>query len=503
MCQAFFFEVVVMIGKLPARHQILFVDDEPGIRMWVGRLLEEMGYVVMTAEGGEEALEIMGLKAAGIVITDIRMPGMDGVSLLQAVKRWWPLTEVIVLSGHSDFNMAVTCLKHGASDFLPKPVDDESLEVAIQRAEVRIGARIQAIRHQEAMESELSRLRSLFGRVFDASPSCITVQGEDFTIQEANRTFESVFGKGEGRFCYDVYRRRETPCPGCPMALTLMDGQVHTKEMVVTTKQGVTRNMVVITAPLFGVDGDITGVVETATDMTLVRNLEDRLRSLGLMAGSLSHGIKGLLTRLDAGAHFLEQGLNTGDIAEATEGWRTVRQATDAMAQLALRMLYMAKPREHAKETVELGWLLTETVESVRAAARSKGVNLSVPRQEGQVFLKADVAAMRNALTAILENAVDACRGLSSPQPCVTLKAELQHKTIRILVVDTGCGMSEEVLDTLFTPFFSTKGAEGTGLGLFLAKQVVEEHQGTITVDSAPALGTTVAVTLPRWKRES
>jgi len=491
-----------MMDKLPARHRILFVDDEPGVRTSVGRLLEEMGYVVMTAEGGEEALELMGIQAAGIVMTDIRMPGMDGVALLQAVKRWWPLTEVIVLSGHGDFNMAVTCLKHGASDFLPKPVDDESLEVAIQRAEVRINARIQNIRHQEAMEAELARLRSLFGRVFDASPSCITVQGEDFSIREANRTFESTFGNGVGRPCYEVYRRREQPCPGCPMALTLMDGQVHTKEMVVTTKAGETRNMVVMTAPLFAEGGEISGVVETATDMTLVRNLEDRLRSVGLMAGSLSHGIKGLLTRLDAGAHFVEQGLKTGSLTEAEKGWQTVRQTTDAMAQLALRMLYMAKPRDHAKERGELGWLLTDTVESAGPFAVSKGVSLSLSAGEHELYLQVDVAAMRTALTAIIENAVDACHGLAAERKKVTLGAEVQGDTVCIKVVDTGCGMGEEDLDTLFTPFFSTKGAKGTGLGLFLAKQVVEEHQGKIGVESSLGEGTTVVVTLPCLKNE-
>lgn len=486
---------------LPERRRILFVDDEPGVRTAVGRLLEEMGYEVITVEGGEEALECMGEWAAGIVITDIRMPGMDGVALLQAVKRWWPLTEVIVLSGHGDFNMAVTCLKHGASDFLPKPVDDESLEVAIQRAEVRIDARLQSIRHQEAMEAELARLRSLFGRVFDASPSCITVQGEGFVIREANRTFEAVFGKGPGRRCHEAYRRRDQPCPGCPMVLTLHDGQVHTKEMVVTTKEGGARNMVVMTAPLFDADGGITGVVETATDMTLARNLEDRLRSLGLMAGSLSHGIKGLLTRLDAGAYCLEAGLKRGVLTDVEDGWRMVRKTTDAMAQLALRMLHMAKPRDHVRETVDLGWLLTETVDAVRAVAMTHRVGLTLAPFSFQLLLRVDVPAMRNALIAILENAVDACRGVPEDRRQVILTAEAAEETVHIRISDTGCGMSDEQLDTLFTPFFSTKGAQGTGLGLFLAMQVMEEHHGTMAVESRPDIGTTVVVTLPHPTR--
>ena len=479
------------------RQKVLFVDDEPGVRRTVGRLLDEMGYQVTTASGGEEALELMGLETAEIVITDVRMPGVDGVALLQALKRWWPMTEVIILSGHGDFNMAVTCLKHGASDFLPKPVDDESLEVAIRRAEERIESRLQSIRYQEAMEAELKRLRVLYGRVFDASPSSITVLDEDFTIIEANRTCETLFGKAAGKKCFEVMRKREGPCPGCPMEKTLQDGQVHTREMVVSTREGDTRNMVSMTAPLFDSEGTITGVVETTVDMTTLRALEDRLRSVGMMAGSVSHGIKGLLTRLDAGAYALEQGLDSQDFGQVKSGWETVRRSTDAMAELSLRMLSMTRPKDVVRESVEISWLVNEAVEAVSPLARREDVALLEASKLPDYQLRVDVAAMRSAITAVFENGVDACKGLASQNLSLTYDVSMDEKWITLTLEDTGCGIKPEDLEKLFTPFFSTKGSDGTGLGLFLARQVVEEHNGSLGISSQWEKGSKVTLKLP------
>ena len=481
-----------------SRQKVLFVDDEPGVRKSVGRLLEEMGYDVTTAEGGEDALELMGIEPCEIVITDVRMPGVDGVALLQALKRWWPMTEVIILSGHGDFNMAVTCLKNGASDFLPKPVDDESLEVAIQRAEARIEARMQNIRHQETMEAELTRLRRLFGRVFDASPSCITVLDENFQIVEANRTYENLFGEAVGRCCFEVSRKRKDPCPGCPMVKTLQDGQVHTREMMVKTRSGETRNMVSMTAPLFDSEGTITGVVETTVDMTMVRDLEERLRSVAMMAGSVSHGIKGLLTRLDAGAYTLEKGLESEDFSEVKTGWETVKRSTDAMSDLSLRMLGMTQAGEVKREPVELSWLVHEAVESVAPAARATKIEIveNTPVNKAKA-LKLDVPAMRSTLTALFENAVDALKGTPESNRKITYGITPEENWLLFTLKDTGCGIPQEQMENLFTPFYSTKGADGTGLGLFLARQVVEEHGGSLGIESREGEGAQVCLRLP------
>lgn len=122
-------------------NSLLLVDDEAAIRTVLGLLLEDMGYAVTLAESGEAALELLEAVAPAIVVTDVRMPGMDGLALLKAIKQALPETEVIMLTGHGDMNLAVASLRLGAGDFLTKPVAENALEVALQRAQERIAMR--------------------------------------------------------------------------------------------------------------------------------------------------------------------------------------------------------------------------------------------------------------------------------------------------------------------------------------------------------------------------
>ena len=114
--------------------EILLVDDEPGILKVLSISLADRGYQVMTAETGEEALEIFQEKRPGIILTDIKMPGMDGIELLQKVKDESPDTEVIMITGHGDMELAIQSLKHEASDFITKPIHDEALDIALRKS---------------------------------------------------------------------------------------------------------------------------------------------------------------------------------------------------------------------------------------------------------------------------------------------------------------------------------------------------------------------------------
>jgi signal transduction histidine kinase len=137
------------LSKLP---DLLLVDDEAGIRTVLGIVLEEMGYSVQTAADAEEALARMAEMPSQILITDIKMPGKDGVDLLKAVKASWPDTEVIMLTGHGDIDLAIRSLKYEATDFITKPIHDEVLEVALKRARERIEMRAQLKAHTENLE---------------------------------------------------------------------------------------------------------------------------------------------------------------------------------------------------------------------------------------------------------------------------------------------------------------------------------------------------------------
>jgi YesN/AraC family two-component response regulator len=132
--------------------KILLVDDEEGIRKVLGISLEDLGYQVTPATDGVQGLELFRQHLPSIVITDIKMPAMDGIDLLKQIKEESPDTEVIMLTGHGDMDLAIECLKLEATDFITKPINDEILGIALRRAHERILMRRQLREYTENLE---------------------------------------------------------------------------------------------------------------------------------------------------------------------------------------------------------------------------------------------------------------------------------------------------------------------------------------------------------------
>ena len=118
--------------------RILIVDDEKPTLEMLEMLLEGYGYEVLLAENGEQALAIYEKERPPIVLTDIKMPLLDGMEVLDRIKRANPKAEVIVVTGHGDVDQAVKALDLEATDFISKPVRRKVLDLALQRAENRI-----------------------------------------------------------------------------------------------------------------------------------------------------------------------------------------------------------------------------------------------------------------------------------------------------------------------------------------------------------------------------
>jgi anti-anti-sigma factor len=132
------------------REKILIIDDEkPTLKMF-SLFLEVYGFAILTAESGEEGLEVFERERPEIVLTDIKMSGMDGIEVLREIKRRSPTTEVIVITGHGDMDLAIQALNLDAADFINKPIQRQSLEQALSRARERLSL---AKRRQHEVES--------------------------------------------------------------------------------------------------------------------------------------------------------------------------------------------------------------------------------------------------------------------------------------------------------------------------------------------------------------
>ena len=374
--------------ELPEKDRnILLVDDEEDIRDVLSVSLEDFGYEVYTAENGQEALEIYKEKKPSMVLTDIKMPLMDGIELLKEIKKRNPETEVVMITGHGDMELAIKSLKHEATDFITKPINVEALEISLKRAAERIVVRQKLKEYTENLERLI---------------------------------------------------REKT-------------------------------------------------------------ELQDHLSSLGLMIGTISHSIKGMLTGLDGGMYMVESGMKKKNEERLLDGWQTVKLVVDRIRKMVLDILYYAKKRELQWEKVDAVSFAEEVARAVAPKMEQNGIEFECQFSEEAGHCKIDQGYVHAALGNILENAVDAVRknGPEKP-PKIVFRLKSDAENIVFTVQDNGVGMDDDAKQKLFSRFYSSKGREGTGLGLFISHEIVSQHGGQIIVNSAPGKGASFSIRIPK-----
>jgi DNA-binding NtrC family response regulator len=136
--------------------RLLLIDDEPNILRVLSMSLKADGYDVISAQSGAEGLAAFENEKPAIVLTDIKMPGMDGIEVLKKVKDIDPDAEVIIITGHGDIENAIEALKYGASDFITKPVRDETLTIALKRAREKLDIKQQLKEYTTDLEKKIA-----------------------------------------------------------------------------------------------------------------------------------------------------------------------------------------------------------------------------------------------------------------------------------------------------------------------------------------------------------
>jgi len=158
------------VQRTPQGLSVLVVEDVPEIRGFLARTITTMGYQGQQAAGGDEALSLCEQALPEVVLTDILMPGTDGLTLTQRIRDRWPACPVIVMTGHSDEASAIAALKAGACDYLKKPINLDQLKAALegvaqvldaQRAESVNALSVERMEFQVTLGNFLERLGPL------------------------------------------------------------------------------------------------------------------------------------------------------------------------------------------------------------------------------------------------------------------------------------------------------------------------------------------------------
>lgn len=140
---------------------VLIIDDETNIRAGLREVLAREGYQVRTAQNGEAALSQLANWPCDVAIVDIRMPGMSGVAVLEAIRSRWPHTAVVMLTGHGTLESAMAAIRAGAQDYLLKPARPETIRQVVATALAAAQRRQREARLLDALRTGLQRLDGL------------------------------------------------------------------------------------------------------------------------------------------------------------------------------------------------------------------------------------------------------------------------------------------------------------------------------------------------------
>jgi len=236
----------------------------------------------------------------------------------------------------------------------------------------------------------------------------------------------------------------------------------------------------------------------------------ERLAAIGQTVATLSHHIKNILQGIRGGSYLIEMGLSEEDAEVIRRGWKIVDRNQNKISSLVMDMLTFSKERQPERLPSDLNRVVGEVIELAQVRADELGVRLSwqpAPRMDEFVF---DPEMIHRAVLNVVTNAVDAAGeppaesedAQPAPrdrQPAVDVAAAWDEpaEMLRVIVRDNGPGIPPEVMKNLFSPFVSSKGARGTGLGLPVSQKILTEHGGRVRVESTPGAGCVFTLELP------
>lgn len=257
-------------------------------------------------------------------------------------------------------------------------------------------------------------------------------------------------------------------------------------------------------------DRRTTGAVALIYDLSLLKRLEqnvqraDRLSSIGILAAGMAHEIKNPLVSIKTFTQLLLERHMDEDFRQTFRD--VVPHEVDRIDTIVSRLLDFARPRPVSFESVNIRLVVDQVLALVENQTRKYGIDVSVDFPDDDLFIVGDDQQLHQVFLNLVLNAVDAMKADNEGQLTVTARqtrmafreigsATLDTPCVRITVSDSGCGISSRQLQSLFTPFFTTKD-DGCGLGLAVVHGIVIEHGGEIDVTSMPGEGTSFFVSL-------
>ena len=426
----------------------------------------------------------------------------------------------------------------------------DSLFQVVKKTESTIGHTIIAPDNAEALENEIlskggdARLRLLFqasnllGTVFDLDELFRKILELLFEALPVRRGFVLTVSAGAQAPEVRATLSKETGDAGPPLSHTLIQHVFDHKEAMLTTDaQSDSRfdqaESIIgynihsaMCAPLFGRSSGIVGAlyVDSGTSskplsrdelevLTAIARVvgvavenarlhheavsRERLAAIGQATAGLGHCVKNILTGIRGGAEFINMAIEKKEVRYLEKGWPILSRSIDRIDMLVMNMLSFSKDRVPERIPTDMNDLVKDVLEGVRGQAERNNVELVFAPKE-RCIIGVDGRQIYRVLLNLFVNAVEAC---SQKGGRVEVTCEVRKSGCVVRVADNGPGIAPELLPTLSQAFVSSKGSQGTGLGLACSYKIVREHDGDIEVKSALGEGATFTVFLPHDPR--
>lgn len=223
----------------------------------------------------------------------------------------------------------------------------------------------------------------------------------------------------------------------------------------------------------------------------------ERLAAFGQTIATLSHHIKNILQGIRGGSYLIDMGLNEHDESTVRQGWTIVEKNQNKIYNLVMDMLTFSKEREPAMQEADFNQVVAEVVELMQQRAGELGATLLAEPDQAMPSLTFDPEGIHRAVLNIVTNALDAVEDKEEGRVVVRTEYDPAAEVARAIVEDNGVGIPKDQIEEIFNVFISNKGARGTGFGLTVSRKIIQEHGGTIHVESDPGTGSRFVLEVP------
>lgn len=512
-----------------AGWKIVLIDDEDDIREVTGIALRDAGYEVVAAPDGETGIGLCRKISPRIVITDIRMPGMDGLRVLEVLKNESPDIEVIVATAFGEMNLAVRALQLDASDFITKPIDMEALHLALNRAKNRYTTRksladYTALLEKEKAETSQELLRNIkFQRnLIESSMDGILGCDENGTVIIFNRSLERMLGYSAGEAVRKTSMSRFL-LPGDAKRLeSELKSEKHggkdrlfMHETMLVGKDGRRIPVQVSASVMYDLEKE-TGTVCFFRDLREIRKLErevadqarilhqDKMVSLGRLAASVVHEINnplsGILNYMKLMSRIIQRGPLKDEHMEKFRRYLDLAEnETGRCSNIVSSLLTFSRKTEPAFESVDVEELVSRCVVLSGHKLDLSNITLEHVAEPGMPPAHGDFNQLQQCVINLVFNAIDAMPDGGTLK--IGARFDDANESVEVVVSDSGPGIDPENTGRVFEPFFTTKNeGYGVGLGLSTVYGIMERHNGTVTLKSSPGKGAAFFLRIPAAK---